>query len=238
MSKRTPLVLVPGLLCDPLLWQAQIALLADVADCWVADHRGPESMEALARKVLDDAPFDRFALAGLSMGGYVALEMAHQAPARIGRLALLDTSARADAPEQSTRRRELIELAERGRFIGVSEALLPLLVHRDRLADAALVATIKTMARNTGRRAFIAQERAIMSRRDSRTMLRSMSWPTLVLCGRDDKLTPLGLHEEIAALVPRATLEIVEDCGHLSTLEHPARVAQAMRAWLARDTSS
>lgn len=232
MSERVPLVLVPGLLCDALMWHAQIAGLAEAADCWVASHRGPESMQEVARKVLDEAPFDRFALAGLSMGGYVALEMIHQAPERIERIALLDTSARADTPEQSARRRDFIQLAERGRFIGVSEALLPLLVHSERLRDLSLVATIRTMARNTGRAAFIAQERAIMSRRDHRDLLPSIACPALVLCGRDDRLTPLALHEEIAERIPRARLEAIDRCGHLSTLEQPDAVIRALRIWL------
>lgn len=235
MTRRIPLVLVPGLLCDALMWSAQIADLAALADCWVADPRGPETMAALAGKVLNEAPFERFALAGLSMGGYVALEMIRQAPGRVQRLALFDTSARPDTAEQSARRMDFIQLAERGRFIGVSEALLPLLVHRERLADAALVATIKTMARNTGRRAFSAQERAIMSRQDSRPLLPAIACPTLVLCGRDDLLTPPALHEEIAASIPGSTLEIIEACGHLSALERPAQVSQAMRAWLGAD---
>lgn len=235
MRNRTPLVLIPGLLCDALLWQAQIRALSQFADCWVAAATGPETMQALARQVLDEAPFDRFALAGLSMGGYVALEMVRQAPERVVRLALLDTSVRPDTPEQSARRKDLIQLAERGRFIGVSEALLPLLIHRDRLNEAPLVATIKTMARNIGRAAFIAQERAIMSRGDSRPVLASFERPTLALCGRDDKLTPPALHEEIAAIGPRARLELIDQCGHLSTLEQPDAVSHAMQVWLATD---
>lgn len=236
-TRRNPLVLVPGLLCDALVWSAQIADLGALADCWVADPRGPETMAALAGKVLNEAPFDRFALAGLSMGGYVALEMMRQAPGRIERLALLDTSARPDTAEQSARRLDFIQLAERGRFIGVSEALLPSLVHHDRLEDEALICTIKTMARNTGRRAFSTQERAIMSRQDSRPLLPSIACPTLVLCGRDDKLTPPALHEEIAAGIPGSTLQVIDDCGHLSTLEQPAEVSRALRAWLGADRS-
>lgn len=190
-------------------------------------------MAAVAADVLREAPFGRFALAGLSMGGYVVLEMMRQAPERISRLALLDTSGRADTPEQTKRRVEFIELAVRGRFIGVSEALLPMLVHPDRMGDESLVATIKTMARNTGRAAFIRQERAIMSRSDSMPHLAAIACPTLVLCGRDDALTPLVCHEELAARIRGAELAVIERCAHLSTLERPAEVTEALKRWLA-----
>jgi pimeloyl-ACP methyl ester carboxylesterase len=227
------LVLVPGLLCDRLLWQPQIDALADIAECWVADHTRSETMAGVAADVLRNAPFDSFALAGLSMGGYVALEMIRQAGRRVQKLALLDTSARADTPEQAGKRADFISLAERGRFVGVTDALLPAFVHPSRLEDYELVDTIKTMAKNTGRYAFIRQERAIISRAESRPLLPSIDRPTLVLCGRQDALTPLDRHEEMAAAIPGAVLEVVEDCGHLSTLEKPAEVGRALRRWLA-----
>jgi pimeloyl-ACP methyl ester carboxylesterase len=183
--------------------------------------------------VLREAPFETFALAGLSMGGYVALEMVRQASPRVLKLALLDTSARPDTPEQATRRADFISLAERGRFVGVTDALLPAFVHPSRLGDRELVSTIRTMAKNTGRYAFIRQERAIISRADSRPLLPGIDRPSVVLCGRQDALTPLDRHEEMAAAIPGAVLEVVEDCGHLSTLEKPAEVGRALRRWLA-----
>jgi pimeloyl-ACP methyl ester carboxylesterase len=227
------LVFVPGLLCDELLWQPQVAALADLADCWVADPTRSDTMAEVAAGVLRDAPFEKFALAGLSMGGYVALEMVRQAKHRVLKLALLDTSARADTPEQLRKRRAFISLAERGRFLGVTDALLPMLVHPGRLADRELVATIKKMARNTGKEAFVREERAIMSRADSLPWLRTIACPTLVSCGRQDALTPLEHHEEMARAVAGSNLEIIEDCGHLSTLERPAEVNAALRRWLA-----
>jgi pimeloyl-ACP methyl ester carboxylesterase len=126
-----------------------------------------------------------------------------------------------------------ISLAERGRFLGVTDALLPMLVHPGRLADQELVTTIKKMAKNTGKEAFVRQERAIMSRADSLPWLRTIACPTLVLCGRQDALTPLGRHEEMARAIAGSKLEIIEDCGHLSTLERPAEVNAALRRWLA-----
>src|SRR5256886_30928 len=135
LRAKPGLVLVPGLLCDELMWRPQLAALAAGADCWVADHTRSETMAEVAADVLRDAPFEKFALAGLSMGGYVALEVMRQAAQRVLKLALLDTTARADLPEQTRRRRDLISLAERGRFLGITDILLPMLIHRSRLAD-------------------------------------------------------------------------------------------------------
>ena len=227
------LVLVPGLLCDELMWRPQLAALAAVADCWVADHTRSETMAEVAADVLRDAPFEKFALAGLSMGGYVVLEMMRQAAHRVLKLALLDTTARADTPEQTRKRRDFISLAERGRFLGITDALLPMLIHPSQLANRKLVSTIKKMAKNTGRGAFIRQERAIISRTDSLPLLSRIACPTLVMCGRQDALIPLALHEEMAAGIPGSRLEIVEECGHLSTMERPAETSAALGRWLA-----
>jgi pimeloyl-ACP methyl ester carboxylesterase len=232
--EKTTLVLIPGLLCDSQLWRAQTEALADIADIWIADHTRSTTMAGVARDVLQDAPFENFALAGLSMGGYIALEIMRQAPQRVRRLALLDTAARGESPEQTVRRKEFIALAERGKFLGVTEALLPLLVHPSRLTDRRLVDAIKLMAKNVGKDAFIRQQQAIMSRSDSLPLLASIRCPTLVLCGRQDQLTPLDRHEEMAAGIRGATLEVIEDCGHMSTMEKPDQVNQALRHWLAK----
>jgi pimeloyl-ACP methyl ester carboxylesterase len=226
------LVLVPGLLCDALLWEAQVRALDGLAECWVADHTRSDMMAGIAADVLGDAPFEHFALAGLSMGGYVALEIVRQAAHRVDRLALLDTSARADTSEQSKKREDLIALTRRGRFVGVTHLLLPLFLHRARLNDEKLVATVKKMAKNIGKEAFIRQERAIISRADSLPLLPTIACPTLVLCGRQDALTPLERHEEMARGIPGAVLAVIEDCGHLSTLERPAEVGEALKRWL------
>ena len=233
LRAKLGLVLVPGLLCDELMWRPQLAALAAVAECWVADHTRSETMAEVAADVLRDAPFETFALAGLSMGGYVALEMMRQAAHRILKLALLDTTARADTPEQIRRRGDLISLAGRGRFLGITDALLPMLIHPSQLANRELVSTIKKMAKNTGRDAFIRQERAIISRTDSLPLLSRIACPTLVMCGRQDALIPLDRHEEMAARIPGSRLEIVEECGHLSTMERPAETSAALRRWLA-----
>lgn len=231
MPEKTPLALLPGLLCDSALWQPQIAALSDIADCWVADFTTQDSIAEMAESVLAVMP-ERFALAALSMGGYVALEIMARAPERVSRLALLDTRAQADDPEESRRRRGLIELAEKGQFKGVTPRLLPLFIHEDRLGDEALTGTVTRMAQHVGKDAFIRQQRAIIGRRDHRATLVTIRVPTLVLCGREDALTPLEDHTSMAAGIAGARLAVIEDCGHLATLERPEEVNRALRAWL------
>ncbi len=231
MTRKIPLVLLPGLLCDAALWRPQVEGLAEVAEPLIIDLTKDDSFPAMARRALAAAP-QSFALAGLSMGGYVAQEIMRQAPDRVEKLALLDTSARADTPEQTARRRGLIELSEKGEFKGVTPRLLPLLIHAARHEDEPLGAIVMGMAERVGKEAFLRQQKAIMGRPDGREDLRRIACPTLVLCGRQDALTPLALHEEIAGLVAGAKLVVVEDCGHLSTLEKPATVTAAMRQWL------
>jgi len=232
-NARTPLLLLPGLLCDGALYQAQIAAVADIAAPIVGDLTRHDSLVDMAAAMLAETP-DYFSLVGLSMGGYVAQEIMRQAPHRVIRLALLDTSARADSDEQRARRRGLIELAGKGQFKGVTPRLLPQLLNPDRLTDQVLVDIIIGMAERIGRDAFLRQQAAIMGRPDGRTDLGRIACPTLVLCGRQDALAPPAVHQEMAAAIPGAELVVVEDCGHLSTLEQPDIVSDALRRWLAR----
>jgi len=231
-----PLILVPGLLCDEALWAPQVASLADVADIAIADTRSDDSIAGMAERLLADAP-ERFALCGLSMGGYVSFEVMCIAPERVTRLALLDTAAGADTPERTAARRELVTLAGRGEdgFEQVIEHHLPGFIHPARLLNTELCDTIRASAQNVGAETYARQQEAIIGRRDQRPNLGAISCPTLVLCGRQDNLTPLALHEEIAAGIPGASLEAVEDCGHLSTLECPDDVNRALTDWLERE---
>ncbi|MEE8351052.1 MAG: alpha/beta hydrolase [Rhodospirillales bacterium] len=231
MSAKTPLILLPGLLLDTALWTHQIKNLDDIADMTVAELTHDDSIEGMAERTLTRAP-DTFALAGLSMGGYVAQEMVRKAPDRIERLALLDTSARPDSPEQKKIRKSLMKQVQVGRFRGVTTRLLPLLIHEDRFDDEDIVDTIMSSAENVGKEAYLHQQQAILSRPDTRKNLKNISCPTLVLCGRQDILTPVDLHEEMAGKIPNASLIVIEDCGHLSTLENPDAVNAAMRSWL------
>jgi pimeloyl-ACP methyl ester carboxylesterase len=231
-----PLLLIPGLLCDPAVWRAQLGGLATVARMRVAEVTRDDSMAAMAARVLAEAPFERFALAGFSMGGYVAFEVLRQAPQRVSRLALLDTSARPDTPERSRQRREFMALAQRERgFAPVNRIMLPLMVHASRLDDAPLVAGIRAMAERVGVAAYLRQQEAIIGRADSRPGLGGIGVPTLVLCGRADALTPLEAHEEMAAAIPGARLEVVEECGHMAPMERPQAVNSALCRWLSED---
>lgn len=226
------LVLIPGLLCDERLWRHQAEGLTDLAHpTSIPSVTGHSSVQEMARAILEEAP-ERFALAGLSMGGYVALEVMRQAPERVEALALLDTSARPDTPEQTATRLELVELARGGRFDKVWRTVLPKVVHPERVEDPGIVAAVEGMAHAVGPEAFERQERAIIGRPDGRGDLAGISCPTLVLCGREDTLTPVGLHEELAGGIPGASLRVVERCGHLSTLERPEEVTDALREWL------
>lgn len=231
METMQPLVLLPGLLCDSALWRPVTDALAAEAAAAVADLTLDDSVGAMADRVLAWAP-PRFALAGLSMGGYVAQEIMRRAPDRVTRLALLDTSARADSDEQRRRRRGLIALARQGRFKGVTPRLLPLLVHPDRLADTELVEIVTGMAERVGRDAFLRQQTAILGRPDGIADLSRIDCPTLVLCGRQDALTPPELHEEMAFHIPAARLVQIPDSGHLPPLERPGPTVAALRQWL------
>lgn len=231
MTVRLPLVLLPGMPLDAALWEHQIAHLRDVAEISVGDVTGADSIAGLAAAVLAQAP-GRFVLAGLSLGGYVALEIMRQAPERIVRLALLDTSARPDTPEQTANRRQAVELARQGRFAAVVAASLPRLVHPDRLKHGALVASIQAQAERIGVAAYARQQAAIIGRPDSRPHLPAIACPTLVLCGRQDAITPPDVHAEIADAIPGARLVVVENCGHLAPMEQPEEVTAHLRAWI------
>jgi len=234
MTQKTPLILLPGLLNDGALWRHQRDTLSDIADMTIGDLTREDQLGPMVRRILAEAP-ETFALAGLSMGGYLAFEIMRQAPDRVSRLALLDTSPLPDSAEQTARRRGLIDLARKGDFKGVTQRLLPLLIHPDRIRDAALTRAVMDMAGRVGRDAFIRQQTAIMNRPDSRRDLGLIHCPTLVLCGRQDGLTPPPVHADMAAALPDAAHVIVEDCGHLSPLEQPHAVSAVMRYWLTMD---
>ena len=225
------LVLIPGLACTSRLYDAQIAALSGERTIVVADHTRDDSSQAMAARLLREAP-ERFSLAGLSMGGYVALEVMRQAPGRVARLALLDTSARPDTPEAGHDRERLIALAEAGRWEDVSSRLWPRLVHPSRQSDLALRGIVDRMMHDTGAQAYVRQQRAIMGRADSRALLPGIEIPTLVLVGEGDAITPPEVAREMAEMIEWASLVIVPESGHLSSLEQPERVTQALRLWL------
>jgi len=226
-----PIVLIPGLGCTARLYTEQVPALWTQGPVTVADHRRADNMDAIARQILDVAP-PRFALAGLSMGGYIALAIMRIAPERVMRLALLDTGSRADTPEAAERRKGSIALAKAGKLDEINAMLWPVLVHKNRQGDAALRKIVGDMALSAGADAFVRQQTAIMTRPDSRPGLPAIKCPTLVLVGDGDQLTPPALAEEMAGLIPGSTLVVVPDCGHLSTLERPEAVTKALLDWL------
>lgn len=186
----------------------------------------------MARRALSAMP-DRFAVAGLSMGGYAALALMRLAPQRITGLCLMDTSARPDTPEQARRRRGLMALVARGnRFKGVTPRLLPMLLHPDRLGDQAMCDEVMAMADRVGQAAYLRQQAAIVARPDSRPDLARTAVPTLVAVGAGDQLTPPDLAAEIAGLTPGASLRVMEGAGHLLPMERPASTTDLMREWL------
>ncbi|MCC7346257.1 MAG: alpha/beta fold hydrolase [Variibacter sp.] len=231
MTTPLPVVLVPGLNCSARLYADQIPVLWQFGPVMIAEHREDDSVPAIAGRILSHAP-PRFAVAGLSMGGYMVLEMLRQAPERIAKAALLDTAARADTPEQSARRDALIALARTGRFPEVTESLWPILVHEDRLGDAELKRAVVRMADENGAEAFIRQQIALKGRADYRASLGAVRCPVLVLVGEGDRLTPPKLAQEIAAGIPAARLVSVPGCGHLSTMEKPEAVNAALVEWM------
>lgn len=230
---KPTLVLLPGLLCDAALFAPQVEGLADLCETWVPDLTRDDTMAAMASRVLSEAPAQRFSVAGLSMGGYVAQEILRQAPERVDRLALLDTRAKPDSPDETERRLTLMRIAQSANgFAPVNKRMLPLLVHLARLGDQSLIRVVEQMAERTGIAGYLRQQQAIMSRVDFRPLLKLIACPTLVLCGRQDALTLVTFHEEMAASIPHARLVVLEDCGHLATLEKPAEVNAALREWL------
>lgn len=231
MSK-IPLVLLPGLLCDQALWQKQIDALSDIADCHVADLTRHDTLAGMADHVLANAP-EKFALAGLSMGGYLTFEILRRARERVLRVALLDTSARADTPTQNRNRKMFVSHAKRGKFKGVT----PQLIHnwvspKSSLRDPGIIDAVQEMTLRVGSDAFCRQQAAIMERPDSRPQLPLIQCHALVLCGREDAATPLEMSREMAADIPAAQLVVLEDCGHLATMEKPDETSAAMRRWL------
>ena len=230
------LLFLPGLLEDADGFTALVDGLKERVEARVVDLTRSSSMAGLARDVLEQAPEGRFAVAGHSMGGYVALELMRQAPDRVERLALLNTNARADTPESTENRRRLVALAQRD-FPAVIATLMPRLMTPRHLQDPIRTGIVGAMALAVGREAFERQQEAIIGRVDSRPHLGAIRCPTLVVAARDDQLMPVEVLKELADGIPGARLTTIEECGHMSTVEQPARVLAALVEWLERKTT-
>jgi pimeloyl-ACP methyl ester carboxylesterase len=225
-----PTVLVPGLFCTPRCYEAQMPALWQFGPVTVADHRRDDSIAAIAKRILAHAP-PTFALAGISMGGYISLEIIRQAPERVLKLALICTSARPDTPEQTDRRRQQIALAQKGRFADIAKLAFPLMFHPDHHGDPALKEAVTTMAADTGAEAFVRQQTAIIGRIDSRPHLPAIACPTLVLAAENDEVIPADWSREMAEAIPDAKLVTLPNSGHLSTVEKPREVTEALVAF-------
>ena len=227
----TPLVLLPGMMCDARLFGPQIEALSSVRPLHLATITDHDTMEALATEVLANAP-PRFALAGLSMGGIVAMDVLRQAPERVDRIALLDTNPKAEAEVIRQARAPQIARAQVGDLRAVMrDELMPYY-----LADGPdrrpILDLCMDMAEALGPDVFVRQSRALQSRPDQQETLRGVTVPTLVLCGEEDRLCPLHRHELMHALMPGSRLEVIAGAGHLPTLEKPAETSAALLEWL------
>jgi pimeloyl-ACP methyl ester carboxylesterase len=229
--KNPNLVLLPGLLNDASLFEQQADALADVAGITIADLTGADTIAQLAADTLAAAPEGQFVLVGLSMGGYVALEIMRQAPERVRALVLMSTSAQPETRDATAAREKLIKLADTD-FQAVIETLLTRMAHPDHARKPEVSGMFQSSANGLGKAVFVRQERAIIGRIDSRPVLARIKCPTLVICGREDVITPPAVHEELVAAIPGAKLEIIENCGHLSPLEQPMQVTEILRNWL------
>lgn len=231
------LILLPGRLCDERLYRFQLTQLAHIAQLSVGDVTRSDDFGQIARDILATAP-PRFALAGLSFGGIVALEIVRQAPERVSRLALLDCNPGGNTP----RHIEEFEAQTRQAYTSpqaflklTTELFYPQMVHPARLADASLLEEVVAMARAVGVEAFGRQNTALKHRIDRWDDLPYIECPTLVLCGKEDKVCPPALHEEMALAIPHSDFAVIDDCGHLSTMEQPERVTLLLTQWLSSE---
>ncbi len=232
-AARTPLLLLPGTMCDWRVFAPQLQSLACNGESpLVGDLSRSSSIEGMAGRVLETAP-PRFSLAGLSMGGIVAVEICRQAPERVLRLALLDTNLLAENPDRRRLRKEQTDRVRRGELEGmVRNDLAPCYFSVAAGTRPDLVRTVVDMALALGSDVYLRQVEALQRRQDSRPLLAHIRCPTLVLCGDADELCPPAHHAEIAAALPCARLRIIAECGHLSTLEQPDAVSAALSDWL------
>jgi pimeloyl-ACP methyl ester carboxylesterase len=231
MNTRPALAFACAHMTDERLYAHQVAALQATHDCRVFVFRDHDSMAGMAGQVLSAMP-ERFTLIGLSLGGYAAFEVIRQALPRLERLVLIDTTAVADHPARREGRRKDIATVQQG---GI-EALIPELPARwllpAHVGDPRLVGLMAEMARSVGARGQFHQQTAMLGRPDSHADLARVRVPTLVMCGRQDPVTPLADHEAMAACVPGARLAVIEDCGHLSTIEQPEAVTAELHRWL------
>jgi pimeloyl-ACP methyl ester carboxylesterase len=220
------ILLLPGMMCDERLWSHQTAAMS--VPVQVADTSKSDNFPDMAAQVLAVAP-SKFAMAGLSMGGILAFEILRQAPGRVTHLALLDTNPHPDAPSRKSIRFEQIAAAAAGKLEELAiESLKPLYLAEKNRDDETMLKTILDMALELGPEVFERQSLAVMNRPDSVPTLATISCPTSVICGREDTICPIRFHEFIAREIPGADLVVIDDCGHLSSMEQPEVVTEKL----------
>ena len=229
MSKQN-LVLIPGLVCDEQVWRHQAEFLSDIAEIIIPPVVKSSTMFGLAEEVLAISA-ETFAVAGFSMGGYVAMEMYRQAPERISRLALLDTTARDDTRIKAEARINAIQACEDGKFENVIDGMISILLHPVH-QKTPLSEIVPRMAGRVGSEAFVRRHRAMQSRQDSRDLISSCNIPVRAICGRQDAMCSVEEHEEMANLAKYGRLSVIEECGHMTVLERPHAATALLRDWL------
>ncbi len=237
IMSKPELAFLPGLLCDQEVWQCQMDALSDVAACTCADWGSLDSIVAMAESFLATAP-ERFALAGHSMGGRVAFQVYRMAPQRVTRIALLNTGADARpagaaGDEEERKRMVLVNVAKTEGMRAMAKLWLPPMVKPGQMADAAFVNAVSAMVERKTPEIFEAQVRALLGRPDANPVLKQILCPALLLSGREDGFSPPARHADMAAVIPGSKLAIIPDSGHMSPMEQPEAVAQALREWLA-----
>jgi len=236
---KTNLLLIPGLLCSPRLFAPQVGALADLAEIVVPDwRRAPltiwDTWASAARWIVDQMPPGKFALAGLSLGGMLAVEIMQIAADRVTKLALLDTGMRNQDETERAIRRARIRLANEGHFELVLGLQMSRFIPAYRLPDKTLVDEVMTMCGEIGVEIYRRQEELAAIRADRRPDLPKIKCPTIVVCGRDDAATPLFLSEEMIAAIAGSELVVIEKCGHLISMEKPEETTGILRRWLSR----
>lgn len=227
-----PLLLLPGMMCDAQLYAPQLAAFSHRVPIHYSPLSDHDNVQDLAAAVLAHAP-PQFALAGLSMGGIVAMEVVAQAPERVAKLALLDTNPKAELDEVKARRQPQIERVQRGELLTLMQNdMIPNYFRRDETPDTEIVATCEAMAMSCGVEVFIRQSIALRDRPDQQQTLKNVDVPTLIVCGDGDVLCPLERHTLMHELIPHSQLEIIENAGHLTTLQQPEAVNAALARWL------
>ena len=227
------LLLVPGLICDDEIWAYPQKYLADIAKISILPMNEAVTMQSLAAAVLKNGP-EEFAIAGFSMGGYVALEVLRQAPDRVTRIALLDTSSRVDSQEKIESRNIAISDCEEGRFGCLLDRFVPKLLTPKNL-EGPIGAKVRNMGERVGPKLFANRHLAMLTRIDSRKVLKNTNIPVRAIVGRNDALTSVEEHEEIADLAPHGRLSLIEDCAHMPPFETPQATTALLRDWLLYD---